>query len=54
LARDEEVERILNEAGVALLRIENRAIFDKHDLLTSIKEKLGNPPISEYSTLKGS
>ena len=40
--RDREVERILREAGVPLLRIENRGSFDPSELAQQIKETL-NP-----------
>lgn len=39
--RDREVERILKEAGVPLLRIENRDTFNAADLAQRIKEALG-------------
>jgi very-short-patch-repair endonuclease len=38
--RDREVERILKEAGVPLLRIENRGTFNAADLAQRIKEVL--------------
>jgi len=39
--RDREVERILQEAGVPLLRIENLGSFNPNDLARRIKEALG-------------
>jgi len=39
--RDGEVERILSEAGMPLLRIENHGSFDPNNLASSIKQKLG-------------
>lgn len=38
--RDNEVERILSEAGVPLLRIENHGSFDANNLAMTIKQKL--------------
>ncbi len=40
--RDREVERILREAGVSLLRLENRGSFSPSELAQKIKETL-NP-----------
>ncbi len=39
--RDREVERILREAGVPLLRLENNGSFNPNDLARRIKEALG-------------
>lgn len=38
--RDREVERILSDAGVPLLRLENNGRFDRDELEQSIKERL--------------
>jgi len=38
--RDVEVERILQEAGVPLLRLQNRGRFDPNELLQQIKKLL--------------
>lgn len=38
--RDGEIERILSEAGMPLLRIENHGSFSSSDLAISIKQKL--------------
>lgn len=38
--RDREVERILQEAGMPLLRLENQGNFDSNKLAQKIKEKL--------------
>ena len=43
--RDREVERILHEAGVPLLRIENRGNFNPSELSQRIKETL-NPKLT--------
>lgn len=44
--RDREVERILHEAGVPLLRIENRGNFNPSELSQRIKETLNLKPAS--------
>lgn len=44
--RDREVERILHEAGVPLLRIENRGNFNPSELSQRIKETLNPEPTS--------
>lgn len=38
--RDEEVERILKESGLPLLRFENHGHFQKEDMIKRISEKL--------------
>lgn len=38
--RDEEVERILKESGLPLLRFENHGRFEKEDVINRISEKL--------------
>lgn len=42
--RDREVERILREAGVPLLRLENRGSFSPSELTQKIKETLNSKP----------
>ena len=44
--RDREVERILREAGVPLLRLENRGSFSPSELTQKIKETLNPKPAS--------
>ncbi|MFA7000309.1 MAG: DUF2726 domain-containing protein [Candidatus Paceibacterota bacterium] len=44
--RDHEVERILHEAGVPLLRIENHGNFNPSELSQRIKETLSPKPAS--------
>ena len=44
--RDREVERILHEAGVPLLRIENHGNFNPSELSQRIKETLSPKPAS--------
>jgi very-short-patch-repair endonuclease len=44
--RDREVERILREAGVPLLRLENRGSFNPNELAQKIKETLNPKPAS--------
>ncbi len=44
--RDREVERILHEAGVPLLRLENRGSFSPNELAQKIKETLNPKPES--------
>jgi very-short-patch-repair endonuclease len=39
--RDKEVERILSDAGVPLLRLESRGSFNPTELAQSIKSGLG-------------
>lgn len=41
--RDKEVERILRDAGVPLLRLENTGRFDRDELTRKIKERLATP-----------
>jgi len=43
--RDQEVERILNEAGLPLLRIENRGSFNSIELAKQIKDTLNPDPV---------
>lgn len=38
--RDEEVERILKESGLPLLRLENHGHFEKENMIKRISEKL--------------
>jgi very-short-patch-repair endonuclease len=38
--RDEEVERILNEAGLSLVRFRNNGHFDKEEIKRLVSEKL--------------
>lgn len=42
--RDEEVERILKDAGLPLLRLENHGHFDPQELSKRISEVLGAEP----------
>jgi very-short-patch-repair endonuclease len=44
--RDREVERILREAGVPLLRLENRGSFNPNELAQKIKETFNPKPAS--------
>lgn len=45
--RDREVERILSDAGVPLLRLENKGRFDRDELTRMIRERLAAPHEAE-------
>lgn len=40
IERDSEVERILQDAGIPLLRIENKGVFDREDIKKIVTDKL--------------
>lgn len=49
--RDREVERILSDAGMPLLRLENRGRFDVEELARKVREQLATPHEQENKIL---
>lgn len=42
IERDKEVERILNDAGIPLIRIQNRGRFDPQELASQVEQGIKN------------